>query len=189
MNDAPKKLNPIIQMIVVLYPVTMFAIGAVLNFYVLELSAVVPALPSEQSIAALTFAALVLLVNHTWLMTSTELTRGRYRMHATPEAWAASEDTPEGVSQAGLVEVQRRYNAHRNTTENVVYFAFLALLLAFTSPSINAVYAWVIGFAIARIAYTAAYLAGSDAMRGLCMSASLISLYGMASYVLMSILL
>jgi len=115
-------------------------------------------------------------------MTTTELTRVRFRLFATPEEWAASGIRRADAPRAGLEELERRHNAHRNATENTVYFVFVALIFAFASPSSLAAHAWIVGFAVARLGYTFAYLAGNDSIRGVFMSLSLICLYGLASY-------
>ena len=87
----------------------------------------------------------------------------------------------------GLRELERRHNAHRNTTENVVYFIILALVFVIVSPPTIATQVWIIGFAVARLGYTYSYLAGRDNVRGLFMSLSLLAMYGMASYLAISL--
>ncbi len=84
-------------------------------------------------------------------------------------------------------ELERRHNTHRNTTENTIYFILLALVFVFVSPTTVAAQAWIIGFAIARLGYTYSYLAGKDNVRGLFMSLSLLSKYGIVSYLAMSL--
>ena len=120
-------------------------------------------------------------------MTTTELTRVRFNMYSTPEEWAASGTSREDPPEEGLRELDRRHNTHRNTTENTVYFVLLSLVFALVSPPTAAVQAWIIGFAVARLGYTYSYLAGKDAARGLFMSLSLMAMYGMASYLVMSL--
>jgi len=144
------------------------------------------ALPSQQTLAVLVAAAALLLINHSWLMTSTELTRSRYGLFATPEEWAAAEKDRSGASAQGLQELERRHNAHRNTTENTVYFVFLAVPMAMISPSYPAFVVWVCGFGVARLGYTCSYLTGRDGLRGLFMSGGLLSLYGMVGYLLLA---
>jgi len=128
----------------------------------------------------------LLVINHTWLMTSTELTRVRYKIYATPEEWVARGKRRDDVSEEGWRELERRHNAHRNTTENTIYFVFLVFIFAFVSPAILAAQVWIVGFAAARLGYTYSYLSGNDSARGVFMSLSLLSLYGMTSYLLMS---
>lgn len=79
------------------------------------------ALPSDEIILGLVVSAVLLVINHTWLMTTTELTRVRFGMHATPEEWAASGEQPENAPAEGLRELDRRHNIHRNATENSIY--------------------------------------------------------------------
>ena len=173
--------------LILAYPFAILLIGVVLNWFVFGVKAPVIALPSIEYIFSLVLSAALLIINHTWIMTSTELTRARYKMYATPEEWTASGTSRDEVSKEGLRELERRHNAHRNTTENTVYFVLLAFIFAFVSPANIAVQAWIIGFAVARLGYTFSYLSGNDDARGVFMSLSLLSLFGMASYLLMSL--
>jgi uncharacterized MAPEG superfamily protein len=175
-------------MIVIGYPFALVGICLVLNFAVLGVQPLDIALPSSQVVAALVIAAILLLVNHTWLMTTTELTRGRFGLYATPEEWATAKKEPADASSEGLEELERRHNAHRNTTENTVYFVLLALLFTLASPSDLAAYLWIVGFAVSRLGYTFAYLTGKDGLRGLFMSLGLICLYGLASYLAIALI-
>ena len=184
-QDARKQRT---QSIVMVYPFALLGISVALNLFLFGVKPSVLAPPSEESLIALVIAAVLLLINHTWLMTTTELTRVRFRMFATPEEWAASGISREEAPRAGLEELERRHNAHRNTTENAVYFVFVALIFAFASPSSLAAHAWIVGFAVARLGYTFSYLAGNDSIRGIFMSLSLICLYGIASYLIISFL-
>lgn len=114
----------------------------------------VASLPSPEGIHVLIFSAALLLINHTWIMTSTELVRVRYKMYATPEEWAESGSNESDVSESGVRDLKRRHDAHQNTTENVVYFVLLSLIFAFSSPAIVAMQVWLLGFAVARLGYT-----------------------------------
>ena len=145
--------------------------------------------PSVECIFALVVAAVLLVINHIWLMTTTELTRLKYKMYATPEEWTASGTLKEDTSKEGLSEIERRHNAHRNATENTVYFVFLAIVLSLVSPPVLAAQIWIIGFAVARLGYTFSYLSGKDNARGLFMSLSLVAMYGMVSYLAISVFL
>ena len=175
------------RLIVLTYPFALLSISLLLNLFAFKVKPLAPALPSAEIYAALVIAAVLLLVNHTWLMTTTELTRSRFNMHATPEEWAASGRERREAAREGLEELERRHNAHRNVTENSVYFVFLTLLLAMASPTMLAAFAWIVGFAVARLGYTFSYLAGNSDIRGLFMSLSLIAIYGMASYLAISL--
>jgi uncharacterized MAPEG superfamily protein len=174
--------------IVVAYPFGILLVGVGLNLFLFGINPIVLALPSPECIFALITAAVFLVINHTWLMTSTELTRVRFGMFSTPEEWEASRKRREAVATNGVLELERRHNAHRNTTENTVYFVLLALVFSTTSPPAPAAYAWIIGFAIARLGYTYSYLWGKDGMRGLFMTLSLLAMYGIASYLVLSLI-
>lgn len=170
------------------YPIVIALIGAALNLYLFGVNPLVLAMPSQECFTALATAAILLAVNHSWLMTTTELTRVQFGMFATPEEWLASGKRRGDVVPQGEIELERQHNAHRNTTENAVYFVLLSLLFALTSPPSLAVNVWIVGFALARLGYTHAYLSGKDGLRGLFMTASLLALYGLASYLGLSVL-
>ena len=184
-----KKRNQRFTAIILCYPVALILIALVINWFAFGIDKVVVALPATDIICALAIAGVLLAINHSWLMTSTELTRLKYKIYATPEEWAASGTVKEDASKEGLNELERRHNAHRNTTENTVYFVFLAAILSLVSPSVLAAQIWIIGFAVARLGYTFSYLAGRDDARGLFMSLSLTAIYGMASYLAIGVLL
>lgn len=177
------------RLIVKAYPFALIGIGVVLNLFVLGINPLRVAMPAIESIYALIIVAALLVTNHTWLMTATELTRSRFRMYATPEEWAESSRRREDVTVEGLQELERHHNAHRNTTENTVYFVFLALIFVLVSPPAIAAYIWLVTFPIARLGYTYSYLTGKDGVRGLFMSLSLLSVYGMAGYLVVSLFL
>jgi uncharacterized MAPEG superfamily protein len=182
MSDRQRRTIVIVK----LYPLGVLLIAVVLNLFVFGVGPVAVALPAVEYIYALTIAAVLLLINHTWLMTTTELTRVRFNMYATPEEWAARGATRQDAPEEGLRELERRHNAHRNTTENTVYFVLLAPVFALVSPTTVAAQTWIVGFSVARLGYTYSYLAGKDGLRGLFMSLSLLAMYGMVSYLLMS---
>lgn len=175
--------------IVKAYPLILVAIGIVLNLFVFGVDPSAVTLPSAASTNALVIAAILLTVNHTWLMTTTALTRARFKIHSTPEEWAASRTSPDDISEEGRIELELRHNAHRNTTENTIYFILLALIFAFISPTAVAAQAWIVGFAIARLGYTYGYLTGKDGARYIFMSLSLLAMYGMASYLAISLVI
>ncbi len=173
--------------IAIAYPFGVLLFGVALNMFIFGINPPVVALPTAEGITSLVAAAVLLVINHTWLMTTTELTRVKFNLYATPEEWAASGISREDASVEGLRELERRHNAHRNTTENVVYFIILALVFVIVSPPTIATQVWIIGFAVARLGYTYSYLAGRDFVRGLFMSLSLLAMYGMASYLAISL--
>jgi uncharacterized MAPEG superfamily protein len=168
---------------VLLYPFALILISLGINLMAFGFEPLVIALPSAGVVTGLAVAVALLLANHTWLMTTTELTRVRFDMAATPEEWAAKGLSPDDAPKQGMDELARRHNLHRNTTENVVYFGLLAVTLAVSSASPTAVQVWTVGFATARLAYTHSYLTGRTGLRGFSMSLSLICLYGMATRV------
>lgn len=168
--------------IILAYPFALIAIAVATNFMIFGVNSVSISLPSVSVLGALVTSALLLLGNHTWLMTTTELTRLKYNMHATPEEWDASAHLRSDVPDKGFWELERRRNAHGNATENTVHFVLLALLVSVVSPTALAAQTWITGFAIGRLAHTFFYIIGKDDARGVAMSISLVSLYGLASY-------
>ncbi len=184
--DLDKKQRRVMG-IVLFYPIAILLVGIALNYFVLGVNAYVVSLPSVECIHALIIAAVLLLINHTWIMTSTELVRIRFKMYATPEEWSASGTHEEDAPEIGVRELKRRHDTHQNTTENVIYFVLLSLIFAISSPTVVAVQVWIIGFAIARLGYTYSFLAGKDNVRGLFMTLGLLAMYGMASNLVISI--
>jgi uncharacterized MAPEG superfamily protein len=184
-NAADKKRK--FARIIIAYPFALTLIGLAANLLIFGVNPATIAMPSQTLITALVLSAVMILINHSWLMTSTELTRLKYDMHATPEEWAASKHNKSDVSSKGLQELERRHNAHGNATENTVYFALLAVLIVVVSPVEIMAQVWLFGFAIGRLGHTFSYLSGRDGLRGIFMSLSLVSLFGLASYLLISI--
>jgi uncharacterized MAPEG superfamily protein len=92
------------------------------------------------------------------------------------------------VPEEGWRELERRHNAHRNTTENTVYFAILSAVICFASPAVMAAQIWLMTFPLARLGYTYIYLSGKVALRGVFMSLSLLVIFGMATYLVMGLL-
>ena len=168
--------------LILFYPAVLLLIGTLLNIFVLKVNPCAVALPAMNSVRALVAAAILLLVNHSWLMTATEVTRARFKMFATPEEWIASGTKSQDASAAGLRELKRHHNAHRNATENTVYYALLSFIFVMVSPTTIAALIWLIVFPIARLGHTYSYLHGRDNARGVFMTLSLLSVYGMGSY-------
>jgi uncharacterized MAPEG superfamily protein len=137
----------------------------------------------------MSFSGMFLVINHSWIMTATELTRHRYKIFSSPEEWKLSGKRKSEVTDEGAFEIERHLNTHRNTTENVVYYIFLAVLFSLVSPSQLAARSWILMFPLARLGYTYSYLAGNDNLRGVFMSLALLSVYGMSSYLALSLLL
>jgi uncharacterized membrane protein YecN with MAPEG domain len=169
------------------YPFGILLVSLLLNYFILGVTPVLVALPSTELIAFVAIAVALLVMNHSWLMTTTELTRIRFNMHAAPEEWEASGDTPESVTKEGWRELERHHNAHRNTTENSVYFAILVGVFILVSPPVLAAAVWILGFAIGRVGHTFGFLSGNTNLRGLFMTLSLAAMYGMASYLVLAL--
>lgn len=173
--------------IVAVYPIVILIVGVALNIFAFGVNPYIAALPSAECIAALIFAAVLLVINHTWLMTSTELTRVRFKMYSTPEEWAASGTKSENAPEEGIRELKRHHDTHLNTTENTVYYILLSLAFVFATPPNIAAQVWLVGFAAARVGYTFSFLSGKDNARGFFMTLSLLAMYGMASYLVVSL--
>lgn len=186
-TDGNKQQNRVMN-IVIIYPFVVLLIGIGLNYFVFGVNSYVINSPSEVSVLALIFSAVLLTLNHTWIMTATELTRAKFKIHSTPEEWIKSGANKNNISEVGASELKRHHDTHQNTTENIVYFILLAIALIFVSPPVVTVYVWFVGFAIARIGYTYGFLYGKDGVRGLFMTLSLLAMYGMASYLVISLL-
>jgi len=183
MNDEPRTPSRT-AVIVIAYPFIVLLIGAAMNLFVFGVNPTVIALPTTEIMACLVISAALLVINHSWLMTTTASTRSRFGIHSTPEEWARSNTSQEDAPAEGLREVERRLNAHRNATENTIYFVFLAPIFVVVSPPLLAVQIWTIGFAVSRLGYTYSYLCGKDGLRGIFMSLGLLATYGMVSYLL-----
>jgi uncharacterized MAPEG superfamily protein len=173
-------------LIIATYPIAVFSIGLGLNLLVFGVEPVVVATPAAEIVGALILAAVLLVINHTWLMTATELTRLNHNMYASHEEWAENNARKDDVAAEGWIELERHHNAHRNATENTVYFVFMAFILSVISPPILAAQIWIVGFAVARLGYTFSALRGKSGLRGICMSLSLLALYGLTSYLALS---
>ena len=189
LNTEEMKRQKRTMSIVIIYQIVLILLSFALNLFVFEVHPFAATLPSKELFQALIIATVLLVLNHTWLMTATELTRARFKMHSTPEEWAASGTNREDASKEGISELERHHSTHQNTTENVVYFALLALIFAFSSPPTIVATVWLVGFAVARLGYTYSYLYGKDNPRGLFMSLSLLAMYGLTSYLVISLVI
>ncbi len=187
-SEVSRQRNPLVN-VVIFYPFGVLLIVISLNFLAFGVSPFAISTPSPELILALGISAILLVINHTWIMTATELTRAKYGIYATPEEWAASGKERANVSSKGHYELERHHNTHRNTTENTIYYILLALIFSFLSPTPLAANIWLVSFTIARLGYTYSYLFGKDNLRGLFMTLSLLSLYGMASYFALSLII
>ena len=190
MNDTGSaNLNQRGKTLVKAYPFGILLVCLLLNHFVLGVNPLLVALPSNELIAFVAISVALLVTIHSWLMTTTELTRIRFNMHATPEEWEESGDSPESVIEEGWRELERRHNAHRNATENTVYFAILVGVFILVSPPVITAAVWILGFAIGRVGHTFGFLTKNTNLRGLFMSVSLIAMYGMASYLVLALVI
>lgn len=170
------------------YPFGVLVLAIVLNF-MFGIEAINVSNPSTELIGLISCAALILVFNHSWIMTVTELTRNRFQIFASPEEWVSKGLSKSDISEKGSFEIERCLNTHRNTTENVVYYILLLAVFSFVSPGQLAAWAWILMFPLARLGYTYSYFKGNDNIRGLFMSLTLLSVYGMAGYLAFSFLL
>ncbi|WP_162651320.1 MAPEG family protein [Lentilitoribacter sp. Alg239-R112] len=171
------------------YPFALIFIGMVVNWLAFGFDPISVAMPDKLSIIGIIIAAVLLLANHTWLMTSTELTRIDHGLLTTPEEWAEKNREKADAAQAGWDALERRHNAHRNTTENTVYFAILAGLTLLVSPPAYLVLVWSVCFGVSRLAYTYSYFAANTDLRGIFMSLTLLPLYAMAGYLFVAMMM
>lgn len=191
-NHRANAISPLDQrqrrgmIMVIAYPFVVGAVASIINLVFFDIPAFSPSSPSFDNLTSFILAAVLLTINHSWIMTATEITRIKYNMYATPEEWAANDRKKEDAVPEGLTELERVHNTHRNTTENMVYFVALSLGLLFL-PKALGIDIWLLGFALARLGYTYSYLYGKDGARGLFMTLSLLSMYGMAGYLVISL--
>ena len=89
-----------VSKIVIAYPFGVLAIALAINLLCFEISGFEASIPGQLSLSAFALAAIVFCLNHSWLMTATELTRVRYHMYATPEEWKANGTSIDDISQA-----------------------------------------------------------------------------------------
>ncbi len=172
--------------IVVAYPFVLLVMSILVNLLLLDIAAFKAGVPTEKHLWAIAIAGIAFAVNHSWLMTATEITRARYRMHATPEEWKASGTRLQDVPEPALRELERNHNAHRNANENTGYFVALLIPFVLVSPPVATTYVWLIGFALSRLGYTYGYLRGNDTVRSVFMTLGLLAMYGVASYLVLS---
>lgn len=174
--------------IIKVYPFGVLALALAFNF-MFGIEPVQISNPTKELIGLIACAAIILVINHSWIMTVTELTRNRFKIFASPEEWVSSGHRKIDVSEKGNFEIERCLNTHRNTTENVVYYILLLAVFSLVSPSQSAAWAWILVFPISRLGYTYSYFTGNDNTRGIFMSLSLLSIYGMAAYMAFGFLL
>lgn len=173
--------------IIKIYPFAILLVSIIINL-LLGVTSIEIASPSIGIVKVLSLSAVLLTINHSWIMTATELTRLRFKIYASPEEWKDSGLSKSNITDEGQFEIERHLNTHRNTTENIVYYIFLAGIFSLVSPSILTASLWLLIFPIARLGYTYCYFSGRDNVRGVFMSLTLLSVYGMSSFLAISIL-
>ena len=169
------------------YPFGVLVLAIALNF-IFGIAPIQISHPSKEIIGLLSCASIILVINHSWIMTVTELTRNRFKIFASPEEWISTGRRKSDISEEGIFEIERCLNTHRNTTENIVYYVLVVLIFSFVSPNQLAAWVWILVFPIARIGYSYSYFSGRDNTRGVFMSLTLLSVYGIASYLALSFL-
>jgi len=122
-------------------------VALIINLDFFDIPAFSAAIPSFDNLTPFILAAVLLTINHSWIMTVTEITRIKYKMYATPEEWMANDRRREDVAPEGVTELERVHNTHRNTTENMIYLIALSFGLLFL-PTALAIDAWLLGFAV-----------------------------------------
>jgi len=172
--------------VILIYPFAIFLISTLINLIFIDINTIEISMPSKTHLYTIISAALILTINHSLLMTTTEITRVKFKMYATPEEWDESGLSQKDTSEPAIQELERNHNAHQNLTENTCFFIVLLLPYILVSPPITATIIWLLGFAVARLGHTLAYLTGSSNLRGLFMSLSLLAMYGMASYLIIA---
>ena len=172
--------------LVIAYPFGILAISLLTNMLFFEIGPFRASMPTSDHLWAVAIAGICLVINHSLLMTTTELVRVKYKLYATPEEWKASGTSRQDAPVKGLRELERNHNAHRNSTENTCYFLVLIIPFLLVSPPVVMSYLWIAGFAVARLGHTFSYLTGKDNLRGIFMSFSLLAMYGIVCYLAFS---
>lgn len=188
---TPTKRQRMARRFILVYPFGLFLIAMAVTGLATTNGPIAAeiALPQRPHLHLLSLAGVLLLANHVWLMTATELLRLKHGLQATPEEYAARGLDPAAVSPEAQTELTRHHNAHRNATENTVYFAFLALPFLLLSPPFWLTALWMAGFGLGRLGHAGAFLTGRAGWRGLFMSLSLTALFGLAIWPLLTLFL
>lgn len=187
--DNQKAPVPRVRKIVFAYPFVLAVVALFVNLVFLGVGPIAVELPTVSHLTAASLAAALLVVNHSWIMTKTELTRIDYGIATAPEDTSETRVLLDQSGQNAKNALARAHRTHQNATENTVYFSLLAPLFLMSSPSELAVWLWFLGFSLGRLGHSIGYLTAHTALRGFAMSISLVSLYGMASYLLLSLVL
>eukprot|EP01083_Nonionella_stella_P109081 317694_1 len=183
-SETDSKSNT--RIIVTIYPFVILVIGVMVVhvlsiIFGIDINAFEVQLPSEAMLRDVVISAVLLTINHSWIMTSTELTRLKYGLCATSEECEKQGKDPDHASKEGLREVKRRHNIHRNTTElkydllRVIGHCFCVCITLKNCIS-------CLDFIVSNCptGYTTAYILKNTDVRGFCMTLSLLSMYGMA---------
>ena len=78
LNTEEMKRQKRTMSIVIIYQIVLILLSFALNLFVFEVHPFVVTLPSNELFQTLIIATVLLVLNHTWLMTATELTRVRF---------------------------------------------------------------------------------------------------------------
>jgi len=186
-EDETKRYQRILK-IVVGYPFVLLFIAIALNIFAWEVKPLTISLPTIEYLRPLIIATVLLIINHSWLMTATEIVRSRYKVFSTPEEWITNKAKLEDAPAEGIRELKRCHDTHLNSTENIIYYILLCLIFILCSPPVLAAEILIIGYAISRIGYTYSFLYGKDGTRGLFMTLSLLAMYSMACYLVIALL-
>lgn len=161
------------------YPIVVALIALALSFFALPSLVAGSGWPENTVLVAFALATGLLIVNHIWIITATELARLRHGIYVVPEEIPSEKKAAYAPSAEGQADVARCHNIHRNTTENVVYFFPLAIAVWIAAPQLTESAIWMVTFAVARLGYTFSYLRANTALRSVCMTANLLAVFGL----------
>lgn len=162
------------------YPIVVALIALALSLYVLPTLVSGTSWPENTVLIAIALATGLLIVNHSWIITATELARLKHGIYVVPEEIPSEKQATYAPSSEGQADVARCHNIHRNTTENVVYIFPLAIAIWLAAPQLTESAIWIVTFAVARLGYTYSYLRANTALRSVCMTASLLAMFGLS---------
>lgn len=88
-----------------------------------------------------------------------------------------------------MLELKRHHDTHLNNTENIIYYILLCLVFVFITPPVMTAEVLIIGYAVSRLGYTYSFLSGKDSVRGLFMTLSLLAMYSIGCYLVISLIM
>lgn len=169
---------------VLAYPWVLFALAGALELWLGSPTSLAFTPPSTQGLVGVSMAGVLVLVAHSWMMTTTELTRLHHSIATTREEQQSGSVIADQASPEAREDLGRQHSAHRNLTENCASIILLVFPFLCTSPGDISALIWPLGFGIARFGHAWAYLHKNTGARGLFMSLSLLSQYAMAVHLL-----